>query len=110
MRTPAMWSFGSCTPPFAQSLRLPAPSAEMNSRWPMIDGSACADMHSTPDATTGFTGLLTSHMVNPAKLPGYTKWVPKARSELMNVRPREESNGAGLCENDTRRRLLDASP
>src|SRR3979490_3079767 len=68
MRTPAMWSFGSCTPPFPQSLRLPPPSADTKSRLPMIDGSPCDVMHWTTDATFGFTGLLTSHMVNPAKL------------------------------------------
>ena len=71
MRTPAMWSFGSCTPPLPQSLRLPAPSAEMNSRLPMIVGSPCDVMHSTTDAMTGFAGLLTSQIVKPAKLPWY---------------------------------------
>src|SRR5579883_1895844 len=72
MRTPVMWSFGSCTPPFAQSLRLPAPSAEMNSRLPTIDGSPCDVIHSMTDAMTGCAGLLTSHTVKPAKLPWYT--------------------------------------
>src|SRR6187455_2502085 len=67
MRTPAMWSFGSCTPPAPQSLRLPAPSAEMNSRLPTIDGSPCDVMHCTTEATTGFAGLLMSHIVKPAK-------------------------------------------
>ena len=71
MRTPAMWSFGSCTPPLPQSLRLPAPSAETNSRLPTIVGSPCDVMHSTTDAMTGFAGLLTSHIVKPAKLPWY---------------------------------------
>src|ERR1041385_7740646 len=71
MRTPAMWSCGSCTPPLPQSFRLPAPSAETKSRLPTIDGSPCDVMHSTTDATTGFAGLLTSQTVKPAKLPWY---------------------------------------
>src|SRR6476646_2926577 len=71
MRTPAMWSFGSCTPPLAQSLRLPAPSADRKSRLPTIVGSPCDVMHSTTDVTTGFARLVTSHTVNPAKLPWY---------------------------------------
>ena len=69
MRTPSMWSFGSCTPPLAQSLRLPAPSAEMNSRLPHTVGSPCDVMHSTTDAMTGLAGSLTSQIVKPAKLP-----------------------------------------
>src|SRR5436190_24146001 len=71
MRTPAMWSFGFCTPPLPQSLRLPAPSAEENRRLPTIVGSPCDVMQSMTDTTTGFAGLLTSHTVKPAKLPWY---------------------------------------
>src|SRR5271167_1370030 len=69
IRTPAMWSFGSCTPPLPQSLRFPPPSADTKRRLPMIDGSPCDVTHETTDATFGFTGLLTSQIVKPEKLP-----------------------------------------
>ena len=69
MRTPTMWSFGFCTPPFPQSLRLAPPSDEMKSRLPMIDGSPCDVMHDTTETICGFAGSLTFQTVNPAKLP-----------------------------------------
>src|SRR6476661_1270045 len=59
-------------------------------------------MHETAVTTFGLFGLLTSQIVNPAKLPWYTYLSPKARSELMNVKPRAVSNAAGFCENETR--------
>ena len=110
MRTPAMWSLGSCTPPLPQSLRLPAPSAEMKSKLPTMDGSPCDVMHSTTEASVGLAVSVISQIVKPAKFAWYTKCVPKARSELMKVRPRTVSNCAGFLENDTRRMLLAATP
>ncbi len=69
IRTPAMWSAGFSTPPLAQSFRLPPPSADTNSRLPMIVGSPCEVMQGTTDTMLGTAGLLTSQMVKPAKLP-----------------------------------------
>src|SRR5687768_7429464 len=67
MRTPAMWSFGSWTPPSAQSLRLPAPSADRKSRLPQMDGSPCDVMHFVADINTGLAGSVMSQIENPAK-------------------------------------------
>src|SRR4029434_6750320 len=62
MRTPAMWSFGSCTPPSPQSLRLAAPSAERKSRLPTMVGSPCDVMHFVTDAITGLAGSVMSQI------------------------------------------------
>ena len=108
MRTPAMWSFGSCTPPFPQSLRLPAPSAEMNSRLPTIDGSPCDVMHSMTDATTGFAGSVTSQIVNPGEVAlvhvvraerqiGVDERQAACRVELRRLRRERHEVHAALC-------------
>ena len=70
MRTPAMWSFGSCTPPFAQSLRLPR--ALGGDEEQVADDRRIAlrrDARYVADAITGLAGSLTSQIVKPAKLP-----------------------------------------
>ena len=69
MRTPAMWSFGSCTPPFAAVVAVARALGGEEEQVAEIVGSPCDVMHSTADTTTGFAGSLTSQIVKPAKLP-----------------------------------------